>query len=134
MPYANKHVAAANKSRESILFPLPTRRGLFSSPLYPGSNELVSIPLDALTCVDVSTLASKATEKADAPPASTNPTEHEVKVGDKVMAMAPDGKGWTPGVVIQQWDEGNPYRIELEDGEGTNVWGPMDDDMFVKPR
>ena len=58
--------------------------------------------------------------------------ELRFKVGDKVMAHA--GKGWTPGIIIKLWDEGNPYRIELEDGEGTNVWGPMDDDMFVKPR
>ena len=60
--------------------------------------------------------------------------ELRFKVGDKVMAMAPDGKGWTPGVVIQQWDEGNPYRIELEDGEKTNVWGPIDDDSVVRKR
>jgi len=58
--------------------------------------------------------------------------ELRFKVGDKVLAHA--GKGWTPGIIIKLWDEGNPYRIELEDGEGTNVWGPMDDDMFVKPR
>lgn len=58
--------------------------------------------------------------------------ELRFKVGDKVMANA--GKGWTPGVIIKQWDDGNPYRIELEDGEKTNVWGPMDDDKVVRAR
>ena len=58
--------------------------------------------------------------------------ELRFKVGDEVFART--GRGWEPGIIIKLWDEGNPYRIELEDGEGTNVWGPMDDDMFVKPR
>ena len=53
-------------------------------------------------------------------------------VGSKVQAYV---KGrWVDGTVIRVWDEGNPYRIELEDGEGTNVWGPADTDQFVKPR
>eukprot|EP00945_MAST-04E_sp_MAST-4E-sp1_P001747 g1747.t1 len=50
------------------------------------------------------------------------------KVGDKVRART--GAGWTPGRIIKVWDDGNPYRIELEDG--TNVWGPKDDDVFVR--
>merc|ERR550517_1951523 len=57
------------------------------------------------------------------------------KVGDKVMALAGKGPGgWMPGKIIKQWDEGNPYRIELEDRERTNVWGPMDDDRVVRAR
>jgi len=51
------------------------------------------------------------------------------KVGDKVQAQV--GK-WTNGVIIKQWDEGNPYRIRLSDGR--NVWGPIDDDKFVRAR
>jgi len=58
--------------------------------------------------------------------------ELRFKVGDKVLALA--GEGWTPGVIIRQWDDGNPYRIELEDGRKTNVWGPMDDDKVVRAR
>ena len=58
--------------------------------------------------------------------------ELRFKVGDKVLAHA--GKGWTPGIIIKLWDEGNPYRIELEDDEATNLWGPMDDDRFVMAR
>ena len=62
------------------------------------------------------------------------------KVGDAVFARAgpptdPDG-GWKAGRVIELWDEGNPYRIELASGSGgrmgTQVWGPMDSDMFVR--
>ncbi|GMI03952.1 hypothetical protein TrLO_g6707 [Triparma laevis f. longispina] len=51
-------------------------------------------------------------------------------VGDSVTANGP--KGWTPGKIIKLWDEGNPYRVELQDGEGTNVWAPVDVDSFVK--
>jgi hypothetical protein len=31
------------------------------------------------------------------------------------------------GVVIKQWDEQNPYRIELLDEAKTNVWGLVDE-------
>ena len=48
-------------------------------------------------------------------------------VGDKVQANT--GK-WREGTILRQWDEGNPYRIELEDG--TNVWGPIDEDAWVR--
>jgi len=50
-------------------------------------------------------------------------------VGDKVQANV--GK-WMDGTILKQWDEGNPYRIELADG--TNVWGPIDDDTFVRAK
>jgi len=53
------------------------------------------------------------------------------KVGDKVQART-GAKKYTPGKIIKLWDEGNAYRIELEDGDGTNVWGPIDEDDFVK--
>lgn len=57
------------------------------------------------------------------------------KVGDDILARVglssdPDG-GWKPGRIIKVWDEGNPYRIELK-GDGTNVWGPKDDDIYVR--
>ena len=45
------------------------------------------------------------------------------EVGDKVQANV--GK-WKDGIILKQWDEGNPYRIELQDGKKTNVWGPID--------
>ena len=58
---------------------------------------------------------------------------HELrfKVGDLVFARV---DGWTPGVIIMLWDDGNPYVIKLEDGSGNQVWGPMDNEKFVKER
>lgn len=54
--------------------------------------------------------------------------ELRFKVGDAVMANA--GK-WKRGKIIRVWDEGNPYRIELEEKK-HNVWGPVDDDEHVR--
>ena len=53
------------------------------------------------------------------------------KVGDKVQAQV---GGFVDGVIIKLWDFGNPYRIELEDDEKTNVWGPKDEDYYVRKR
>ena len=36
------------------------------------------------------------------------------------------------GRIIAQWDEGNPYRIKLDDADGTEVWAPDDSDDFVQ--
>jgi len=52
------------------------------------------------------------------------------KVGDAVEANV--GRGWTKGVIIAVWDDGNPYRIQLQDEEKTNVWGPVDEDSYVR--
>jgi len=39
------------------------------------------------------------------------------------------------GRVIKHWDEGNAYRIELDDKGRTNIWAPVDVDAYVrKPR
>jgi len=57
--------------------------------------------------------------------------ELRFKVGDLVEANV--GK-WTPAKIIRTWDDGNPYRMELEDGERTNVWGPEDVDAYVRAR
>jgi hypothetical protein len=60
------------------------------------------------------------------------------KVGDQVMAKvgksssAAGPDGYCLGTVIKEWDQGNAYRIALEDGNKTNVWGPIDEDNFVK--
>jgi hypothetical protein len=53
------------------------------------------------------------------------------KVGDKVQAYVGE---FVDGVVIKLWDFGNPYRIELEDEEKSNVWGPKDEDYCVRAR
>ena len=60
------------------------------------------------------------------------------KVGDQVMAKvgksskAAGPDGYCLGTVIKQWDQGNAYRIQLQDDNKTNVWGPIDEDNFVK--
>jgi G3E family GTPase len=52
------------------------------------------------------------------------------KVGDAVQART--GSGWQDAKVIKLWDDGNPYRLELQVWNKTNVWGPMDSDQFVR--
>lgn len=51
-------------------------------------------------------------------------------VGDNVQCRA--AGGWQKAKVVKVWDNGNPYRIEIQNERKTNVWGPMDDDRFVK--
>ena len=58
-------------------------------------------------------------------------------VGDKVQAKVQgetqdeDGS-WVNGTILKQWERGNPYRIELDDEESTNVYGPVDEDDYVR--
>jgi len=53
------------------------------------------------------------------------------KVGDEVLAnVGGPSNPWAVGKIIKIWDEGNPYRIELSNGD--NVWGPIDEDAFVR--
>jgi len=49
------------------------------------------------------------------------------KVGDAVEANCEE---WIQGTVIKLWDEGNPYRIRLHNGE--ECFGPVDTDEFVR--
>ena len=64
--------------------------------------------------------------------------ELRFKVGDRILANVgrdhalADGDGFVPGVILKLWDEGNPYRVELQDEEKSNVWGPIDEDEFIK--
>lgn len=39
---------------------------------------------------------------------------------------------WKKGIIIEQWDSGNAYRIELQDGKESNVWAPVDTDKYVR--
>jgi G3E family GTPase len=52
------------------------------------------------------------------------------KVGDVVLANV--GK-WTPGKILRLWDQGNAYRVELQNSTRSNVYAPIDDDMFIRP-
>lgn len=55
--------------------------------------------------------------------------EPRFKIGDEVEANVGT---WKRGKILRLWDDGNPYRIELADAKKTNVWGPVDDDRFVR--
>merc|ERR1712048_1218680 len=45
-------------------------------------------------------------------------------VGDMVKARVTGG--WKPAKVLKTWDDGNCYRLEVQDAKKTNVWGPID--------
>ena len=53
------------------------------------------------------------------------------KVGDKVQANIGE---FTNGTIKKLWDDGNAYRIELDDDDKTNVYAPIDVDTYVKAR
>lgn len=55
--------------------------------------------------------------------------ELRFNVGDRVLARV---RGWQEGCILKTWDNGNPYRIELQDEDKTNVWGPEDSDICVR--
>jgi len=50
-------------------------------------------------------------------------------VGTQVRANV---GSWKVGKVIMQWDEGNAYRIQLNDKKKTEVWAPIDIDAYVQ--
>jgi len=51
------------------------------------------------------------------------------QVGDVVEANCDE---WLPGKIIKLWNEGNPYRIRLDNGD--EVWAPVDDDDFCRKK
>ena len=50
-------------------------------------------------------------------------------VGDLVYANIGE---FTEGRIIKTWDQGNPYRVEIQKEEKSNVWVPIDNDEFVR--
>ena len=50
-------------------------------------------------------------------------------VGHSVKANC--GK-WKEGKVIEHWDDGNAYRLEIQDGSKTNVWAPVDVNAYIR--
>ena len=55
-------------------------------------------------------------------------------VGDRVrvhIETEKSGGVWLPGRVAGLWDEGRPYRIELELEGSPVVWAPVDDPALV---
>lgn len=53
------------------------------------------------------------------------------KVGDKIQANIGE---FVPGTIKALWDDGNAYRIELDDADKTNVYAPIDVETYVKAR
>jgi len=52
-------------------------------------------------------------------------------VGDQVQANIGE---FTNGTIKKLWDDGNAYRIELDDADRTNVYAPIDVDSYVRAR
>ena len=50
-------------------------------------------------------------------------------VGDPVYANIGE---FTEGRILKCWDEGNPYRVEIQNEEKSNVWVPIDSDDYVR--
>ena len=36
------------------------------------------------------------------------------------------------GKILKCWDQGNPYRVEIQNKEKSNVWVPIDNDDYVR--
>ena len=55
--------------------------------------------------------------------------ELRFNVGDSVFANIGE---FTEGKILKCWDQGNPYRVEIQNEERSNVWVPIDNDDFVR--
>ncbi len=55
--------------------------------------------------------------------------ELRFSVGDTVLANIGE---FSEGRILKCWDQGNPYRVEIQDKEKSNVWVPIDSDEFVR--
>jgi len=51
------------------------------------------------------------------------------KIGDMVECNIGT---FEKGIVVKQWDDGNAYRIEVQDKNKTNVWAPIDVDAYIR--
>ena len=50
-------------------------------------------------------------------------------VGDTVYANIGQ---FAEGKILKCWDQGNPYRVEIQNEEKSNVWVPIDNDDYVR--
>ena len=50
-------------------------------------------------------------------------------IGEEVEANV---GGYERGIILKHWDEGNAYRVELQNGKKTNVWAPVDIDVYIR--
>ncbi|KUF83595.1 COBW domain-containing protein 1 [Phytophthora nicotianae] len=51
------------------------------------------------------------------------------RVGDRVMANTGDD-GFQAGTIVQLWEQGNPYAIQLD--SGRKIWAPVDEVGLVR--
>ena len=56
--------------------------------------------------------------------------ELRFNVGDTVYANIGE---FTEGRILKCWDEGNPYRVEIQNSERSNVWVPIASNDYVIP-
>jgi len=49
-------------------------------------------------------------------------------IGERVLANV---GAFRPGTVLKHWDEGNAYRVDVDDY--ANVFARIDDDVFIRP-
>ncbi|GMI23300.1 hypothetical protein TeGR_g6365 [Tetraparma gracilis] len=40
--------------------------------------------------------------------------------------------GWVEAKVLKHWDEGNPYRLQIQNEEKEEVWAPVDSDDYIR--
>jgi hypothetical protein len=52
-------------------------------------------------------------------------------VGTAIEALC-FGAEWKEGTVVAHWDDGNPYRIRLDDQEGREIWAPVDREDVIR--
>ncbi|MAS01649.1 MAG: cobalamin biosynthesis protein CobW [Euryarchaeota archaeon] len=57
--------------------------------------------------------------------------ELRFNVGDTVYANVGE---FEEGKILKCWDDGNPYRVEIQNEEKANVWVPIDDDIYVREK
>ena len=50
-------------------------------------------------------------------------------VGDTVYANVGE---FAEGRILKTWDQGNPYRVEIQNEDKSNVWVPIDNDDYVR--
>ena len=50
-------------------------------------------------------------------------------VGDTVYVNIGE---FAEGKILKCWDQGNPYRVEIQNEEKSNVWVPIDNDDYVR--
>ena len=55
--------------------------------------------------------------------------ELRFNLGDTVYANIGE---FAEGRIIKLWDQGNPYRVEIQNDEKSNVWVPIDNDDYVR--